>query len=122
MAKKNHQVQKQKLLGRQLTPWLILVAALFVAGLVIATWQTGKVPEETVPVVDVPPSAAREILLYFSSADGQTLLAGIGFDGTGDYYGGKGKNATDEINGYTEQEAHDLAGTLDTYNNGNLCP
>ena len=29
--------------------------------------------------------------------DGQTLLAGIGFDGTGDYYGGKGKNATDEM-------------------------
>lgn len=75
MAKKNHQVQKKKLLGRQLTPWLILVAVLFVAGLVIATWQTGKVPEEAIPVVDVPPSADREVLLYFSSADGQTLLA-----------------------------------------------
>lgn len=75
MAKKNQQVQKQKPLGRQLTPWLILVATLFVVGLVIGTLQTGKAPEEAVPVVDVPPSAAREVILYFSSADGQTLLA-----------------------------------------------
>ena len=75
MAKKNQQVQKQKLLGRQLTPWLILVATLFVVGLVIGTLQNGKAPEEAVPVVDVPPSAAREVILYFSSADGQNLLA-----------------------------------------------
>ena len=75
MAKENQHEQKQKLFGRQLTPWLILFATLFVVGLVIGTLQTGKVPEEAVPVVDVPPSAAREVLLYFSSADGQTLLA-----------------------------------------------
>ena len=75
MAKENQHEQKQKLFGRQLTPWLILVATLFVVGLVIGTLQTGKAPEEAVPVVDVPPSAAREVLLYFSSADGQTLLA-----------------------------------------------
>ena len=75
MAKENQHEQKQKLFRRQLTPWLILVATLFVVGLVIGTLQTGKVPEEAVPVVDVPPSAAREVLLYFSSADGQTLLA-----------------------------------------------
>jgi hypothetical protein len=54
--------------------------------------------------------------------DGQQLLADIGFDGSGDYYGGKGKNKTDEIAGYTAQDANVLAGTLDTYNNGNLCP
>jgi len=75
MANKNHQVKKQKPMGRQLTPWLILVAILFVVGLVIGTLQTGKEPEEAVPVVDVPVSAAREVILYFSSADGQSLLA-----------------------------------------------
>ncbi|MDX1520666.1 MAG: hypothetical protein R3264_03485 [Anaerolineae bacterium] len=41
---------------------------------------------------------------------GQTLLAGIGFDGTGSYLRGKQAN-----------EANALAETLDTYNNGNLC-
>lgn len=75
MANKNHQGEKQKRLGRQLTPWLILVAIVFIVGLVIGTLQTGKTPEEAVTVVDVPPSAAREVILYFSSADGQTLLA-----------------------------------------------
>ena len=75
MANQNRQVKKQKLPGKKLTPWLILVAILFVVGLVIATLQTGKAPEEAAPVVAVPPSAAREVLLYFSSADGQTLLA-----------------------------------------------
>jgi hypothetical protein len=42
--------------------------------------------------------------------DGQTLLAGIGFDGTGSYL--KGKKAG---------EANGLAAILDEYNNGNLC-
>jgi spore germination protein GerM len=75
MAQKNQKVPKQKLLGRQLLPWFILIAILFVVGLVIGTLQTGKAPEEVVPVVATPPSAAREVLLYFSSGDGQTLLA-----------------------------------------------
>ena len=75
MANKNHQIQKQKSLGRKLTPWLILIAILFVVGLVIGTLQTGKAPEEVIPAVDVPSSVAREVLLYFASADGQTLLA-----------------------------------------------
>ena len=45
---------------------------------------------------------------------GQTLLAGIGFDGTGNYL--KGKNG-----GALRAQANTLAGTLDEYNNGNLC-
>ena len=52
---------------------------------------------------------------------GENDLSGIGFDGTGDYYATKGKNAVDEINGFTKQQANDLAGILDVYNNGNLC-
>ena len=75
MANQNRQVKKQKLPGKKLTQWLILVAILFIVGLVIGTLQTGKAPEEAAPVVAVPPSAAREVILYFSSADGQTLLA-----------------------------------------------
>jgi hypothetical protein len=53
--------------------------------------------------------------------EGQTLLTGIWFDGTGDYYKGKGKKAVDDINGFTKQEANTLAGILDSYNNGTLC-
>jgi spore germination protein GerM len=75
MAQKNQQVPKPKLLGRQLLPWFILIAILFVVGLVVGTLQTGEEPEEVVPAVDAPPSVAREVILYFSSGDGQTLLA-----------------------------------------------
>jgi hypothetical protein len=46
---------------------------------------------------------------------GQTLLAYIGFDGTGSYLRPK-KNST------TYQDANALAYTLDQYNNGFLCP
>ena len=45
---------------------------------------------------------------------GQSLLAAIGFDGTGSYL--KGKNA-----GADKALANELAGILDEYNNGNLC-
>lgn len=75
MARHNHQVDKQKRSGRKLTPWLILTAVLFIVGLVIGTLRTGEPPEEVAPVVDVQPSAAREVLLYFASADAQFLLA-----------------------------------------------
>jgi hypothetical protein len=49
--------------------------------------------------------------------DGQNLLFDIDFDGTGDYY----KKKVDELNGHTKQDANDLAGILDSYNNGTLC-
>jgi hypothetical protein len=49
--------------------------------------------------------------------DAQTLLVAIGFDGTGDYF----KKNVDEINGQTKQAANELAGILDSYNNGILC-
>ena len=75
MANKHHQGQQQKRLGRQLTPWLILVAIVFVVGLVIGTLQSEKAPEEAATVADVAPRAAREVILYFAAADGQTLLA-----------------------------------------------
>jgi hypothetical protein len=48
----------------------------------------------------------------------QELLVGIEFDGTAGYFVKK----VDEINGFTKQEANTLAGILDSYNNGTLCP
>ena len=45
---------------------------------------------------------------------GQTLLDGIGFTGSGDYLGSKSKDPR-------RQRAITLAGTIDRYNNGNLC-
>ncbi|MDH3625175.1 MAG: hypothetical protein OEQ49_14990 [Myxococcales bacterium] len=49
--------------------------------------------------------------------DGQMLLVDIGFTGTGDYF----SKGTTEINSRTKQEANELAGILDSYNNGTLC-
>ena len=48
-------------------------------------------------------------------AAGDTLLSSIDFDGTGSDL--KGKGAKDNA-----QEAHNIAGTLDDYNNDMLCP
>jgi len=75
MAKKNHQTEKQKALRKRLAPWLILVVILFVVGLVVGTLEVWKAPEDTAPVVDVPSPSAREVVLYFASDDGQTLVA-----------------------------------------------
>jgi len=75
MAKQKQRTEKQKTLGRRLVPWLILVAVLFVIGLVVGTWQVDKTAQEAVPVVAVPTQSTREVVLYFASADGQTLVA-----------------------------------------------
>lgn len=75
MANKNRQMQKQKPLGKRLVPWFILIAILFVIGLVVGTMQTGSAPEEVVPATDTPSQMAREVVLYFASGDGQTLVA-----------------------------------------------
>jgi hypothetical protein len=48
--------------------------------------------------------------------DGQNLLVDIEFDGTGAYFKGK-----KPIAGHTGSEANNLAGILDSYNNGTLC-
>ncbi len=50
-----------------------------------------------------------------AAAAAQALLGDINFDGTGGYL--KGKDAAPQ-----RAEANSLAGTLDAYNNGNLCP
>lgn len=75
MSKNDSQVQKQKPFGKWLVPWLILVIVLFVVGLVIGTLPNGKSTEKTAPVVEVSQTATREIVLYFASSDGQTLVA-----------------------------------------------
>jgi len=75
MSKKDRQVQKRKPFGKRLVPWLILVVILFVVGLVIGTLPNGETPEKTPPAVEALPPAAREIVLYFASDDGQTLVA-----------------------------------------------
>ncbi len=46
--------------------------------------------------------------------DGQTLLDGLGFTGSGDYLGSKSKDSR-------RAQALSRAATLDRYNNGNLC-
>jgi hypothetical protein len=46
--------------------------------------------------------------------NGQTLLDGVNFTGSGDYLGSKSKDPR-------RGQALTLAATLDRYNNGNLC-
>jgi len=75
MSKEDRQLHKQKPFGKRLVPWLILVVVLFVIGLVIGTLPDGKSTEKTAPVVEVSQTATREIVLYFASSDGQTLVA-----------------------------------------------
>jgi len=75
MAIKNRQEEKRKSLGRRLVPWLILVGILFGVGLVVGVLDLGKPPEEAAPVVDASSQPAREVVLYFASGDGQTLVA-----------------------------------------------
>jgi len=75
MSKKDRQVQKQKPFGKRLVPWLILVVVLFVVGLVIGTLPNGEPTEKTAPAAEVSQTATREIVLYFASSDGQTLVA-----------------------------------------------
>lgn len=75
MVQKNHQAEKQKLSWKKLIPWLILTGILFVVGLVVGTLRTGEAPEQLAPVAAPPPGVSREVLLYFSSADGRNLLA-----------------------------------------------
>jgi hypothetical protein len=61
-------------------------------------------------------AAGAETCLAVQQAvlDGQTLLDGISFTGSGDYLGSKSKDAR-------RAQALSLAATLDRYNNGNLC-
>lgn len=51
---------------------------------------------------------------------GDTLLSTIGFDGTGEYLTPKKARKGDAVE--QRQTANNLAGILDSYNNGELCP
>lgn len=62
-------------LFRRLLPWWGLIALVFCIGLVVGHYRS----QEAVPVAPVtdaaPPSSTRDVILYFSTADGQKLMA-----------------------------------------------
>jgi spore germination protein GerM len=60
---------------KRLSLWGALVVLLFVIGLVIGYLKTTE-PSRTEPVaLETEPQPTREVILYFASADGQTLIA-----------------------------------------------
>ena len=66
------------------------------------------------PLASTSPPAPRPVCRQQAVLDGQTLLDGINFTGSGDYLGSKSKDPR-------RAQALSLAATLDRYNNGNLC-
>ena len=55
-----------------------------------------------------------------AAIDAQTLLVFVGYDGTGTYLGGKGRDKAGDPEDI--QLANVLNGILDSYNNNELCP
>lgn len=75
MTPTNHPKTQRKPLGKRLLPWLILVLILFIVGLVVGILQPGTTPESPPPAMETATPTTREVILYFASSDGQTLVA-----------------------------------------------
>ena len=77
MSKSNQEHRRSQHRPRQksLLPWVLLVALVFCAGLVIGYLKIGSHPQETPVVPEATVQPSREVILYFASADGQQLIA-----------------------------------------------
>ncbi len=77
MPKSNYEPNNSK--KRSYRKYLILWGALsilvFVVGLVVGYLKTAEAPQAPPSVVELSAEKAREVILYFSSVDGQTLVA-----------------------------------------------
>lgn len=77
MTKSYHAPRKPQLksMRNRLFLWAGLVAVVFSVGLAIGIFRSQEPPKEESVVVEPSVQATRDIVLYFASADGQTLVA-----------------------------------------------
>lgn len=74
MARK-HTAQPHKRFLNRFWLWGVITAIVFTLGLIIGTLQKEPVPETRPAASQGSPPVQRDILLYFASLDGQTLIA-----------------------------------------------
>lgn len=60
---------------KRLVPWASLVVLLFCIGLMIGYFKTEEIPQTAPVAVDTSALQTREMILYFASTDGQSLVA-----------------------------------------------
>lgn len=77
MVKSYHESRKprQKPLRKRLVGWGVLVALVFVVGLVIGYLKTTEEPQPEPVAETAVTQRTREVLLYFAAVDGQSLVA-----------------------------------------------
>ena len=77
MPKSSHEPRKssQKPWRRRLLLWGALAVLLFCVGLVVGYLKTGEAPHPEPVAVETSSQSTREVILYFSSVDGRTLVA-----------------------------------------------
>ena len=77
-SRKSHHEQhksKQKPWHRRLILWGVLAVLLFCVGLLIGYFKTSEAPHKAPVVVETSSQSTREVILYFASVDGRTLVA-----------------------------------------------
>jgi spore germination protein GerM len=74
---KYHEPHKsqQKPRSKRLILWSALVVLLVCVGLLVSYFKTSEAPHKAPVVVETPSQQIREVILYFASVDGRTLVA-----------------------------------------------
>lgn len=77
MPRNHHEPRQsqQKPRRKRLLLWGVLVILLFCAGLLVSYFEISETPHKTPVVAETSSQSNREVILYFASVDGRTLIA-----------------------------------------------
>ena len=77
MPKTNYEPNnlKKRSYSKALILWGVLAVLVFIVGLVVGYLKTAEAPQPPPSVVATSAEEAREVILYFASVDGQSLIA-----------------------------------------------
>ena len=77
MPKSNYEPNnlKKRPYRKSLVVWGTLAVLVFVVGLVVGYLKTAEAPQPSPSVVETSAVTSREVILYFASVDGQSLVA-----------------------------------------------